>query len=139
MGMTKQTNIGAYGLIENNGKVLLTIHKNGPYKGLLDLPGGNFLHGETARECVTREMEKESELNINELKLFDVLTDRISWNNNNILEDLHQICILFNIIADIKNLKNSNLKWFDLKNINYNDLTPIAIKALDNYKIVSPV
>ena len=139
--MTKQTNIGAYGLIENKGKILLTIHENGPYKGLLDLPGGNFMHGETARQCVTREMKKESDLNINKLKLFDVLTDRISWNNNNILEDLHQICILFNIEAEITNLKDNNLNWFDLKSINYNDLTPIAIKAIQNFNkqdLISP-
>ena len=129
----KQTHIGAYGLIENQGKILLTLHDNGPYKGLLDLPGGKFLHGETARQCVTREMENESEIDINELKLSDVLTDRVEWNNNNEVEDLHLICILFNIRATIKKLKDASLKWFDISEIKRDLLTPLASKALEEY------
>jgi len=129
----KQTHIGAYGLIENEGKILLQLHQNGPYKGLLDLPGGCFLHGETARQCVTREIEKDSDLDISELKLSDVLTDRIEWNNNNEVEDLHLICILFNIKATIKKLKDAALKWFDIHEINRELLTPLATKALEEY------
>ena len=129
----KQTHIGAYGLIENNGKILLTEHENGPYKGLLDLPGGGFLHGETARQCVTREIEKDSELDINELKLSDVLTDRVEWTNDNEREDLHLICILFNIRATIKKIKDASLKWFNINEIDRSLLTPIATKALAEY------
>ncbi|MBQ4557953.1 MAG: NUDIX domain-containing protein [Clostridia bacterium] len=132
--MKKLTQIGAYGLIEENGRVLLTKHSEGPYKGLLDLPGGDFVHGETARQCVERQIQKDSELNISELKLLDVLTDRISWSNNNNLEDLHMICILFNINAKIKKLKDSSLAWFDLKEISDNHLTPVAIKAINDLR-----
>jgi len=132
--MKKLTQIGAYGLIEENGRVLLTKHSEGPYKGLLDLPGGDFVHGETARQCVERQIQKDSELNISELKLLDVLTDRISWSNNNNLEDLHMICILFNINAKIKKLKDSSLAWFDLKEISDNQLTPVAIKAINDLR-----
>ncbi len=132
--MTKQTHIGAYGLVKNEDKILLTRHENGPYKGLLDLPGGSFLHGENARQCVTREMEKESDINITDLKLSDVLTDRIKWNNDNELEDLHLICILFNIKATINNIKNRNLSWFDIKTIKTNMLTPMALKAIEDLK-----
>ena len=132
--MRKQTHIGAYGLIENEGKILLTTKDCGPYKGLLDLPGGSFQHGETARDCVAREMEKESELDINDLKLFDVLTDRITWQNNEDMEDLHLICILFNINAQINNIKDSKLNWFDINTINYDNLTPLAMKAIVEYK-----
>lgn len=132
--MRKQTHIGAYGLIENDGKILLSMQTVGPYKGLLDLPGGSFIHGETARDCVAREIEKNSELNIDDLKLCDVLTDRITWENNEGIEDLHLICILFNIQARIKNIKDTSLNWFDIKNINYDNLTPLAMKALLEYK-----
>jgi len=132
--MIKQTNIGAYGLVKDNDRILLTRHENGPYKGLLDLPGGNFLHGETARQCVTREMEKESDIDITDLKLSDVLTDRIKWNNNDSMEDLHLICILFNINATINNIKNNNLSWFKLESIETSMLTPIALKALGELK-----
>ena len=132
--MTKQTLIGAYGLIENDGKVLLSVQEKGPYKGLLGLPGGRFLHGETARQCVARKMETQSDINIDDLKLCDVLTDRVTWQNEESLEDLHLICILFNINAKIKELKNANLGWFDLKSINYDNLTPIAMKAISGYK-----
>ncbi len=129
----KQTHIGAYGLIENNGKILLTEHISGPYKGLLDLPGGSFLHGETARQCVTREIEKDFDLDINELKLSDVVTDRVEWTNDTEQEDLHLICILFNIRATIKRLKDASLKWFNINEIDKSLLTPIATKALAEY------
>ena len=132
--MKKQTQIGAFGLIENDGKILLTKHNNGPYKGLLDLPGGDFIHGETARQCVARQIEKESEIDISELKLLDVLTDRVSWNNNDTMEDLHMICILFNINAKIQKLKDTSLNWFDINDINLNNLTPVAIKAIGDFK-----
>ena len=135
--MIQETHIGAYGLIENDGKILLSMQEKGPYKGLLGLPGGKFLHGETARQCVARQMEKESDLNIDDLKLFDVLTDRITWQNNDNIEDLHLICILFNIKAKIKELKDKALRWLDLSQINYEKLTPLAIKAITNYKVNS--
>ena len=130
--MIKQTHIGAYGLIKNEGKILLTMHESGPYKGLLDLPGGNFLHGETARQCITREMEKDSDIDITDLKLSDVHTDRIEWTNNDITEDLHLICILFNIKATINKIKNQYSNWFDIKSIKYNMLTPMAKKAIED-------
>ena len=132
--MTKQTHIGAYGLIENDGKILLAKQTKGPYKGMLGLPGGGFLHGETARDCVARQMEKNSDINIDDLKLFDVLTDKITWQNDENLENLHLICILFNIKANILKLKDSNTQWFDIKSIDFENLTPIAEKALVDYK-----
>jgi len=115
--MIKQTNIGAYGLVKDNDRILLTRHENGPYKGLLDLPGGNFLHGETARQCVTREMEKESD---NDEPVFVI---RYYYD----LSDASEITTLsmYKIIADIMN------EWMHWAKIlpEYNPMISLAMLA----------
>ncbi len=135
--MTKQTHIGAYGLIENQGKILLAKHQEGPYKGLLGLPGGSFVHGETARQCITRQIQNESSLDISEIKLFDVLTDRVSWDKDNDIEDLHLICILFNIHAKVNRLIDDRLNWFDISTIDKSQLSPIAQRAINDYNKIN--
>lgn len=38
--MNKKIYIGVYGIILNEGKILLIKKARGPYKGMYDLPGG---------------------------------------------------------------------------------------------------
>ena len=51
--------IGAYGIAIQSGKILLTVKQKGPYKGLLDLPGGKIEEGETPELALRREFLEE--------------------------------------------------------------------------------
>ena len=50
---------GAYGIVVEKGALLLTVKQKGPYKGLLDLPGGRIEAGETPEEALRREFLEE--------------------------------------------------------------------------------
>lgn len=43
---------GAYGVLLQEGEILLTLKKSGPYLGLWDLPGGGIEFGETASKTM---------------------------------------------------------------------------------------
>lgn len=57
---------GAVGVIikNSNGEILLTTRAFNPGKGMLDLPGGFIDPGETAEECMEREVKEELNLDI---------------------------------------------------------------------------
>lgn len=62
---------------------LVTVRRNtDPGKGLLGLPGGYQMYGESWRECASRELWEETGLNITgtRLVLREVVTDQ--YNNN---------------------------------------------------------
>ena len=50
--------LGAYGLLINNNKILLIKKKTGPYDGLLDLPGGTIEFNERPTEALKREFRE---------------------------------------------------------------------------------
>jgi len=63
---------GAVGAIIKNeqGEILLTVRAFEPGKGMLDLPGGFVDPGETAEECLLREIKEELNLDIIDYKYF---------------------------------------------------------------------
>lgn len=50
---------GVYGVAVRGGFVLLVRKNRGPYKGMLDLPGGRLKRGETRAVALTRELREE--------------------------------------------------------------------------------
>lgn len=64
-------------IIENSkGELLLTVRKNDPFKGMLDLPGGFVDLGETAEDAVRREIKEELNLAVEELTFFGSFPNR---------------------------------------------------------------
>jgi mutator protein MutT len=58
-------------LIRNEkGELLFTVRKFNPVAGTLDLPGGFINLGETAEDCVKREVKEELNLNVTNLRFF---------------------------------------------------------------------
>ena len=56
----KQFHLGVYGLIERGEEFLVVNKSRGPYKGLLDLPGGRPQHGEEPFKTLKRELKEET-------------------------------------------------------------------------------
>lgn len=50
---------GIYGLWQQDGRLVLARKSRGPYKGLLDLPGGTPEPGESESETLHRELREE--------------------------------------------------------------------------------
>ena len=55
----KYKQLGAYGLLINDDKILLIKKNGGPYDGKLDLPGGTIEFSETPTDALKRELQEE--------------------------------------------------------------------------------
>jgi 8-oxo-dGTP pyrophosphatase MutT (NUDIX family) len=81
-------------LTANGGRVLIQLVEEGPEAGQTPfycLPGGRVEHGETALECISREMREELEE--------EVQVERLLWLNENFFEHAgmtwHEIGLYF--------------------------------------------
>lgn len=57
--MEKVTRLGVYGVVTEQGKILLIRQKQGPYAGKLDFPGGGMEFGESPQQTLQREFSEE--------------------------------------------------------------------------------
>lgn len=64
--MKEFRHLGVYGILIKNDKILLIRKGNGPYKGLLDLPGGTIEFDESPKEALERFMNFHMESYFNE-------------------------------------------------------------------------
>ena len=138
----KHTHIGSYGIITNNKQIILIKKARGGYTGLLDLPGGGIEHTENPEETLKREIMEEVGITINNHKLLTILSNNITWNiRDNYYEDLHHIGIIYLIKAIDENIKtepdgvdSNGANWYDINDININELTPFAKYAVEYLK-----
>ena len=74
--------VGVGAIILKNGAILLEKRRNEPGKGKWSIPGGVVELGENVRQAVKREVEEETGLTIEVLRLIDVV-DSITLDENN--------------------------------------------------------
>ncbi len=77
------------------GRLLLTVRKNDPGKGMLDLPGGFVNHDESAEDALRREVLEELGIEITNLRYFG------SWPNSYEYSGLKYKTLDLAFIADI--------------------------------------
>ena len=70
--MKEYKQLGAYGLIEKNNKILLIKKYGGPYNGKLDLPGGTIEFCEKPESTLKRELMEEVGIEVINYQLFNV-------------------------------------------------------------------
>ncbi len=137
----KFTHYGVYGLLFNEGKLLLIKKYGGPYNGKLDMPGGTIEFGETPEQALFREIKEEVGFDIIDYNLVDVCSVQMEWEHKGNIEHGHHVAIIYQI-NDYKNsLKKENeidsnnndslgADFYDLSELNKEDLSLIATEAL---------
>ncbi|MEM3506619.1 MAG: NUDIX hydrolase [Candidatus Bathyarchaeia archaeon] len=118
--------VGVGAVIIDKDSVLLVKRKHEPGKGLWSIPGGLVELGETVREAVKREVKEETGLDVEVVKLIDVVDNIIKDEQNRIKFHYILIDFLVSIIrGECKPTSDaSEIKWFK-----YNELT--------NYKVTN--
>lgn len=141
----KSKHIGAYGVMIQDGKIVLIKKSRGGYKGKLDLPGGGVEHGETPIEAVRRELEEEVGVSCSKEELIDVASVHFTWQmDEEAEEDLHHIGIFYKVEFEQKELKidadgqdSLGAAWYPIQELKKEKLSPFTIYVLEKlgYKI----
>jgi 8-oxo-dGTP diphosphatase len=124
---------GAYGIVIQDSRILLTQKKSGPYKGLWGLPGGAIEFGETPEETLKRELMEESCIKVSKLEFLTIATSTGNYQDNDIPYGFHQVGLLYKILdweKEIQVFPEEENYWFELANIPHKELTPFALQAI---------
>lgn len=140
--MKEYKQLGAYGLIIQDEKILLIKKVGGPYDGKLDLPGGTIEFCEKPSEALVRELKEETGINVQEYELYDADSVSFSWQfKEDVLVKVHHTGIFFKIKKFENNIKkqikiddvnNDSLgaEFYEIKNLKKEELSAIAILEL---------
>lgn len=135
--MRKHRHICSYGVIIRDDKILLIRKARGAYTGKLDLPGGGFEHRETPIECVTREINEEAGVTVKSVKLMDVFSFNVQWNDADDVEDLHHLGVMFEVECndelikeDADGLDSLGSAWYDISSLSEDLVSPFTYMAL---------
>lgn len=80
--MKENTHIGVYGIVEQDGKILVIHKTRGPYKGCYDLPGGGIEFRESIEDALRREFMEEVGAEIASMRPYTNTSKTSIWNNN---------------------------------------------------------
>lgn len=139
--MKEFRHLGVYGILIKNDKILLIKKGNGPYKGLLDLPGGTIEFDESPKETLERELVEEVGIKLTEYDLIDSDSVSFTWEYNNDLFRVHHIGIFYKIIS-YNGEVNNNIKidevnddsmgadFYDIKSLKKEKLSKIVLLEL---------
>lgn len=135
--------LGSYGIIVDNDKILLIKKYGGPYDGLLDLPGGTIEFLETPEEALKRELQEEVGITLQNYKLFDVNSVSFAWQyNEEVLINVHHIGVFYKVLkynGEIKekikldkiNDDSLGANFYDINELSKEKLSKIAIIELE--------
>lgn len=135
--------IGVYGIIKNNDEILLIDKVGGPYDGMLDLPGGTLERTESTVDTLIRELKEEAGIDILKYKLIDVVTTNVEFKHKCVIENIHHIGIIYEILEYTGNIKETNVineinddskgsKFYDIKSLNTKKLSNLVQEVLTN-------
>lgn len=72
------TRVGVYGIVMEEGQMLLIRQQKGPYTGKLDFPGGRIEFGESPEQTLRREFSEEGAMEFDSLQLINNLTTTVN-------------------------------------------------------------
>ncbi len=135
--------LGTYGLVIKEGKILLIKKKGGPYDGKLDLPGGTIEFCERPVETLKRELIEEVGIEVKEYELFDADSVSFDWQfKEDVIVKVHHTGIFFKVndysnevketvVINEQNNDSLGAKFYDFENLSRDQLSAIAIMELE--------
>lgn len=141
--------LGAYGLVIKDDKVLLIKKFGGPYDGKLDLPGGTIEFCERPEDALKRELMEEVGIEVTDYQLFDADSVAFEWQfKEDTLVKVHHTGIFFKVF-DYKNEIKKEVKvdevnddslgaeFFNISELSKRELSAITILELEKlgYKL----
>ncbi len=135
----RQLHLGIYGLVINEGKILVVRKSRGPYQGLLDLPGGRPQHGEELCEALQREIKEETGVISNSFSLLGNLSFLYPYiNSEEILCEFYHIALIYRVDNAEFTHFNSSITledvegslWIELNKMSKENASPLVLGAL---------
>lgn len=141
--------LGGYGLIIDDNKILLIKKSGGPYDGKLDLPGGTIEFCEKPEEALKRELLEEVGVEVTKYELFDANSVAFEWQfkDDNLIK-VHHIGIFYKILSYKNHIKKElkiddvnddslGAEFYEIESLSKDNLSAIALLELNKlgYKI----
>lgn len=134
--------LGAYGLVINEGKILLIKKSGGPYDGKLDLPGGTIEFCEKPEETLKRELFEEVGIDVTNCKLFDADSVTFEWPYKDVIIKGHHVGIFYKVLEYSGEIKNKieideqnddslGANFYEIDKLSKEELSYIAIMELE--------
>lgn len=139
----KILHVGIYGILKDSEKILTIRKSRGPYKNMLDLPGGRPSHGEPILDALKREIREETGIKIKSCSFFgnfSFLTPYIDPQKG--ASELYHIALIYHVLnADLSDYNpliidedaNGSV-WKTWDEIQKEKSSPLLQAALENYK-----
>lgn len=134
MNLAYTHHFGVYALIESDcGENILLIKKaRGPYKGLLDLPGGTPETHEILEQTLCREVREETGLDVEHCQQYKTLSSLFEFKEENTNKVLRHIGVLYhaqtsgqlNFLGDDED--SNGPVWVKKSDILSRDVTPFV-------------
>lgn len=127
---------GAYGVVLQDSKILLTQKKSGPYKELWGLPGGAIEFGETPEDALKRELLEESTLEVGKLEFLNIITATGKYDDKGVPYEFHQVGLIYNVLDWVTHallVPEEENRWVLLSNIKFEELTPFAKQTISMF------
>lgn len=141
--MKEYKQLGAYGIIVKDEKILLIKKSSGPYDGKLDLPGGTIEFCERPEQALKRELIEEVGIEIKKYELFDADSVSFEWQfKEDVLVKVHHTGIFYKVFefkndikkeVEINSINDDSLgaDFFDINELKKEQLSQIAILELE--------
>lgn len=135
--------LGAYGLVINDNKILLIKKSGGPYDGKLDLPGGTIEFCERPEDALKRELLEEVGIEVSECELFDADSVAFEWQfKEDILVKVHHTGIFYKVLnyendikkeVEINEVNDDSLgaEFYEIDSLSKDSLSAIALLELN--------
>lgn len=141
--MKEYKQLGAYGLIVQDGKILLIKKNGGPYDGKLDLPGGTIEFCERPEDALKRELLEEVGISVKSYELVDADSVAFEWQfKEDVLVKVHHTGLFYQIFdydndiknevkIDEKNDDSLGAEFYEISNLRKNEISAIALMELE--------
>lgn len=141
--MKEYKQLGAYGIVIKDNKILLIKKFGGPQNEKLDLPGGTIEFCEKPEEALKRELNEEVGIEITDYQLYDADSVAFEWQfKEDVLVKVHHTGIFYKVLdykneikkeieVDKKNDDSLGADFYDIDKLNKNELSKIAILELE--------